>query len=60
MFFCEIWLFFWYCPQFCTSEISKYGYLEVFQAGPFDFEITRVDCNYFYDLGKVSEVPYCA
>ena len=43
MFICEIWLFVWYFPQFCTSDMSKYGYLEVFQS-PFDFEITRVDC----------------
>ena len=44
MFVCEIWLFDWYFPQFCTSDMSKYGYLEVSE-GPFDFEITRVDCN---------------
>ena len=31
MFICEIWLFDWYFPQFCTSDMSKYGYLEVFQ-----------------------------
>ena len=31
MFICEIWLFDWYFPQFCTSDLSKYGYLEVFQ-----------------------------
>ena len=30
MFICEIWLFDWYFPQFCTSDMSKYGYLEVF------------------------------
>ena len=24
--------------------MSKYGYLELFFEGPFDFEITRVDC----------------
>ena len=34
MFFCEIWLFDWYFPQFCTSDMSKYGYLEVFQGAP--------------------------
>ena len=39
----EIWLFDWYFPQFCTSDMSKYGYLEVFSEGPFDFEITRLD-----------------
>ena len=34
MFVCEIWLFDWYFPQFCTSNMSKYGYLEVFQRVP--------------------------
>ena len=28
---CEIWLFDWYFPQFYKSDMSKYGYLEVFQ-----------------------------
>ena len=31
MFICEIWLFHWYFPQFCKSDMPKYGYLEVFQ-----------------------------
>ena len=30
----EILLFVWYFPQFCTSDMSKYGYLEVFQRVP--------------------------
>ena len=34
MFICEIWLFDWYLPQICTSDMSKYGYLEVFQRVP--------------------------
>ena len=34
MFICEIWLFDWYFPQFCTSAMSKYRYLEVFQRVP--------------------------
>ena len=34
MFICEIWSFDWYFPQFCTSDMSKYGYLEVFQRVP--------------------------
>ena len=34
MFICEIWLFHWYFPQFCISDMSKYGYLEVFQRVP--------------------------
>ena len=31
MFICEMWLFDWYFPQFCKSDMSKYGYLEVIQ-----------------------------
>ena len=31
MFICIIWLFDWYFAQFCTSDMSKYGYFEVFQ-----------------------------
>ena len=34
MFICEIWMFEWYFPQFCKSNMSKYGYLEVFQRVP--------------------------
>ena len=34
MFICEIWLFDWYFLQFCKSDMSKYGYLEVFQRIP--------------------------
>ena len=34
MFICEIWLFDWYFPQFCTPDMSRYGYLEVFQRVP--------------------------
>ena len=30
MFIFEIWLFDWYFPQFYTSDMSKYEYLEVF------------------------------
>ena len=26
----KFWLFVWYFPQFCTSDMSKYGYLECF------------------------------
>ena len=56
MFICEISLFDWYFPQFCTSDMSKYGYLEVFQPeGPFDFEITRVDC--ILTFGVCTEKP---
>ena len=34
MFICDIWLFDWYFPQFCKSDMSRYGYLEVFQRVP--------------------------
>ena len=34
MFICEIWLFHWYFPQFCKSDLSQYGFLEVFQRFP--------------------------
>ena len=44
MFICVILLFVRYFSQFCTSDMSKYGYLGSVSAGPFDFEITRVDC----------------
>ena len=32
-------------PQYYKSDMSKYGYLELFFEGPFDFEITGVDCS---------------
>ena len=38
-----MWLFDLFCPQFCNSDMSRYGYLEVLQS-PLEFEITRVDC----------------
>ena len=41
MLICEIWLFDWYFPEVCTSDMSKYGYLEVFQRVP---STSRVDC----------------
>ena len=31
---CEICLFDWYFAQFCKSDMSKYGHLEVFQRIP--------------------------
>ena len=34
MFICEIWLFEWYFPQFCKSDMYNYGYIEVFQGVP--------------------------
>ena len=34
MFICEIRLFHWYFPQFCKSDMSKHGHLEVPQRVP--------------------------
>ena len=34
MLICEIWMLDWYFPQFCKSDMSMYGYLEVFQRVP--------------------------
>ena len=31
IFICEIWLFYLYFPPFCKSDMSKYGFLKVFQ-----------------------------
>ena len=38
-----MWLFDLFFPQFCKSDMPKYGYLEVLQS-PLDFAIKRVDC----------------
>ena len=45
-------------PQFCKSDLSMYGYLEVFQRVPWT-EITRVDCisNTTYGPCKANKVP---
>ena len=45
MFICEIWLFDWYFPQFCTFDMSVVRISRSVSEGPFDFEITRVDCT---------------
>ena len=34
MFVYEMCLYDWYFPQLCESDMSKYGYLEVFQRVP--------------------------
>ena len=34
MLICEIYLFHWYFPQFCKSDMLKCGYLEKFQRVP--------------------------
>ena len=31
MFICEVWMFDLFFPQFCKSNMLKYGCLEVFQ-----------------------------
>ena len=31
IFICEMWLFNLFVPQFCKSDMSRYGYLEVFK-----------------------------
>ena len=41
-----MWLIELVFTQFCKSDMSKYGDLEVFQS-PLEFEITRVDCIIF-------------
>ena len=43
MFICEIWLFVWYFPQFCTSVEVRIS--RSVSVGPFDFAITRFDCT---------------
>ena len=58
MFICEIWLFGWYFSQFCTSDMSKYGYLEVVSEGPFDVEIKRVDCIFHFPTQIYSPVDH--
>ena len=51
MFICEIWLFNWYFPQFCKSDMSKYRYLEVYQRVPstsrYRVSIVPEICQYF-------------
>ena len=51
-----MWLFDLFFPQFCKSDISRYGYLKVFQS-PLDVEITRVDCTSF--ISNKFDVFYC-
>ena len=44
MFICEILLFDWYFPQFCTSGNVEVWISRSVSEGPFDFEIMKVDC----------------
>ena len=46
IFISEMWWFDLFIPKFCKSDMSRYGYLEVFQS-PMDFEITKVDSIVF-------------
>ena len=58
MFICEIWLFHWYFPQYCTSDMSKYGYLEVFQRVPSTSRQEEVFLCATFDT-RVSLSQYC-
>ena len=44
-------------PQFHKSDMSKYGYLEVFHS-PLNFEITRVDCISFRIKHPAKQICY--
>ena len=60
MFMCEIWVFDWYFPQFCKSDMSKYGYLEVFQKVPTTSrkrESTVYPTDGWLDVGKTLPRP---
>ena len=59
MFICEVWLFDWYFPQLCKSDMSKYGYLKVFQRVPLTSrELTlRVDCICVPDIMNLLNWP---
>ena len=52
MFICEIWLFDWYFPQFFTSDMSKYGYLEVSDKGLY-FVSIQLCLDFYDDHGKI-------
>ena len=43
---CEKWLLDLFFSQFCKSDMSRYGYFEIFQS-LLDFKTTRVDCPVF-------------
>ena len=43
IFVCEMWLFDLFFSQFCKSDMSRYGYLEVLQRVPWTL-IMRVGC----------------
>ena len=47
MFIIEMWLFELIFFLVCKSDMSRYGYLEVFQRYPWT-SITRVDCTSDY------------
>ena len=48
----------YYFPHSLNSDMSRYGYLEVFQSvSPLEFEITRVDCILFFVFFFASK--YC-
>ena len=52
---CQMWLFELFFPQFCNSDMSKYGHLEVFQRVPWNsgwrestvfFNILSITCDF--------------
>ena len=51
IYICEMWLFDLFCPQFCKSDMSRYGYLEVFREslGLRDNEIRLYFYSYYYN-----------
>ena len=55
MFICEIWLFDWYFPQFCKSDMSKYGYLEVFQRVPSNSRYRESTVYCFLNQGRIRQ-----
>ena len=50
----EMWVFDLFFPQFCKSDMSRYGDLEV--ESPLDFKITRVNCRFGYNTSKTIEL----
>ena len=56
MFFCEIWLFDWYFPQFCTSDMSiEVRVSRSVSEVPLNFEILRVDCVILFTQTVLSQ-----
>ena len=58
MFICEILLFDRYFPQFCKSDMSKCGYLEVFQRVPSTSRKRESTVSVFSDFTKIRKDTY--